>query len=232
MYCPWDVINYCYDAIADDEEREPENYWANTSGNEMVRRFIEKANQQTRNEIERLIAGETITKSVNMELTYNELDTTIENLWSVLFTTGYLTRRGKAEGKQYKLAIPNKEIRELFVTQIREWFRDTTRADTPRIEKFCGAFPEGNEKLIEEILNDYLWTTISVRDTAVKNDRKENFYHGMLLGLLQYEDNWLIKSNAESGEGYSDILVETQERIGIVIEVKYEIGRASCRERV
>lgn len=223
VYCPWDVINYCYDAIADDEEREPENYWANTSGNEMVRRFIEKANQQTRNEIERLIAGETITKSVNMELTYNELDTTIENLWSVLFTTGYLTRRGKAEGKQYKLAIPNKEIRELFVTQIREWFRDTTRADTPRIEKFCGAFPEGNEKLIEEILNDYLWTTISVRDTAVKNDRKENFYHGMLLGLLQYEDNWLIKSNAESGEGYSDILVETQERIGIVIEVKYAL---------
>ena len=220
VYCPWDVINYCSDVMPGDE-REPENYWANTSGNGMVRRFIDKANQQTRNEIESLIAGETITKVVNMELTYNELDTTIENLWSVLFTTGYLTQRGRAEGRKYKLAIPNREIRELFITQIREWFRETTRQDAPKLERFCKAFPAGDVEQLEEMLDDYLWSAISIRDTAVRHEQKENFYHGMLLGLLQYEDEWLIKSNAESGEGYSDILIETRERVGVVIEVKY-----------
>ena len=220
VYCPWDVINYCSDVMPGDE-REPENYWANTSGNGMVRRFIDKANQQTRNEIESLIAGGTITKAVNMELTYNELDTTIENLWSVLFTTGYLTQRGRAEGRKYKLAIPNREIRELFITQIREWFRETTRQDAPKLERFCKAFPAGDVEQLEEMLDDYLWSAISIRDTAVRHEQKENFYHGMLLGLLQYEDEWLIKSNAESGEGYSDILIETRERVGVVIEVKY-----------
>lgn len=220
VYCPWDVINYCSDALPG-EETEPENYWANTSGNGMVRRFIDKANQQTRNEIESLITGEAITKVVNMELTYNELDTTIENLWSVLFTTGYLTLRGREEGRRYKLAIPNKEIRELFITQIREWFRETTRKDAPKLERFCKAFPAGDVVQLEEMLGDYLWSAISIRDTAVRNEQKENFYHGMLLGLLQYEDEWLIKSNAESGEGYSDILIETRERVGVVIEVKY-----------
>lgn len=220
VYCPWDVINYCFDARAD-ACTEPRNYWANTSGNNMVRRFIDLANQQTRKEIELLIAGDSITKNINMELTYNELDSSVDNLWSVLFTTGYLTQRGRMEGKGFSLAIPNREIQELFVSQIRVWFQEYTRADAPRIEKFCLSFPEANAEVIEELLNDYLWNSIGIRDTAVRSNLKENFYHGMLLGLLQYEDSWIIKSNTESGEGFSDILIETPNRTGVVIEVKY-----------
>lgn len=220
IYCPWDVIKYCQ-ALLKNKKAVPENYWANTSGNAMVRRFIDKANQQARNEIEQLISGGAITKAVNMELTYNELDSSIDNLWSVLFTTGYLTQNGRIEGKQYRLSIPNREIRDLFITQIKVWFEETTRADETRIGKFCAAFPNADAALIEEMLNDYLWNTISIRDTSVQKDMKENFYHGMLLGILQYEDNWYIKSNTESGEGFSDILIETRNRIGVVIEVKY-----------
>jgi len=220
VYCPWDVINYCDAALAD-RQKEPENYWANTSGNAMVRRFIDKANQQTRKEIEQLIAGEVIEKAVNMELTYKDLDTSLENLWSVLFTTGYLTQCGKGASGEYRLAIPNREIRNLFVSQIKVWFEETTRADVPRIGKFCTAFLEQNAEMIEEMLNDYLWNTISIRDTAVHKGMKESFYHGMLLGLLRYEDSWYIRSNAESGEGFSDILIETSDRVGVVIEVKY-----------
>lgn len=220
VYCPWDVMNYC-DALLADSDAEPENYWANTSGNSMVRRFIDKASTETRNEIEQLIAGETIFKSVKHELTYSELDSSIDNLWSVLFTTGYLTQRGKAVEKKYKLAIPNREIRELFISQIQTWFQETTREDIPKIERFCKAFPAGDAAVIENLLDKYLWNSISIRDTAVKTGMKENFYHGMLLGLLQYENNWIIKSNAESGEGYSDISIKTPERIGVVIELKY-----------
>lgn len=220
LYCPWDVIKYCQTLLRD-KEAVPENYWVNTSGNVMVRRFIDKANQQTRNEIEQLISGKAITKVINMELTYNELDSSIENLWSVLFTTGYLTQRGREEGKGYRLAIPNREIRELFVSQIKVWFEETTRADVPRIEKFCVAFPNADDVLIEEMLNEYLWNTISIRDASARREMKENFYHGMLLGLLKYEDSWFMKSNTESGDGFSDILLETPNRIGIVIEVKY-----------
>lgn len=232
IYCPWDVINYCYDACADiaadngadvgvNTCMRPRNYWINTSGNAMVRRFIDKANRQTKKEIEQLIAGETIIRNINMELTYNELDTSIDNLWSVLFTTGYLTQRGRMEERGYRLAIPNREIRELFISQIQVWFDEVTRADESRLGTFCAAFPAGDAVLIEEMLNAYLWNAISIRDTFVEKGRKEHFYHGMLLGLLQYEDNWLIKSNAESGEGFSDILIETENRTGIVIEVKY-----------
>lgn len=220
VYCPWDVMNYC-DALLADEDAEPENYWANTSGNFMVRRFIDKASKETKDEIEQLIAGETIVKSVKQELTYSELDSSIDHLWSVLFTTGYLTQRGKIGGGKYKLAIPNREIRELFVHQIQTWFQETTREDISKIEGFCKAFPAGDAVFIEEQLNAYLWNSISIRDTAVKTDMKENFYHGMLLGLLQYENNWNIKSNAESGEGYSDISIKTPDRIGVVIELKY-----------
>lgn len=237
IYCPWDVVKYCQ-ALLKNRQAIPENYWANTSGNAMVRRFIDKANQQTRNEIERLISGESILKSINMELTYNELDSSIDNLWSVLLTTGYLTQHGRSEGKSYQLSIPNQEIRDLFISQIREWFRDTTRADVPRMERFCRAFTDADAALIEEMLNDYLWESIGIHDTAVRKDRKENFYHGMLLGLLQYEDSWLIKSNAESGQGLGDILIETPGRIGIVIEVKYaerdmlEKGCAQALEQI
>lgn len=218
VYCPWDVINYC-DLLKADPNALPQDYWSNTSGNAMVRRFIDKADTRTRDEIERLIAGDEIVKEIHQELTYNELDSSIENLWSVLFTTGYLTQRGQ-EGKKYRLAIPNNEIRELFILQIREWFRDVSRKDGEILNQFCEAFPDQNPKKIEEIFSDYLWNTISIRDTA--SSKKENFYHGILLGLLGYKSNWLVKSNAESGFGYSDILVEVpKNRTGIVIELKY-----------
>ena len=220
VYCPWDVINYC-DALLEDPDAEPENYWANTSGNGMVRRFIGKADRQARNEIERLIAGECIVKPINQELTYSELDASIDNLWSVLFTTGYLTQRGRESGRKWKLAIPNREIRELFVVQIQEWFKAETRADAETLRKFCQAFPEGDQLTIETLLNGYLWKSISIRDTAVRKEMKENFFHGLLLRLLQYGDDWEIQSNAESREGYCDISIKTQDRIGIVIEVKY-----------
>lgn len=232
IYCPWDVLKYTQ-ALLKDPHAEPENYWANTSGNAMIRRFIKKANRQTRSEIERLIEGNCIVKSINQELTYSELDTSIDNLWSVLFTTGYLTQKGPKSGKMYPLAIPNREIRELFITQIQEWFKEETRADPEKLERFCMAFPDGDAPGIEDMLNGYLWKSISIRDTAVKKEMKENFFHGILLGLLQYENNWEIESNAESGEGYSDISIKTQNRIGIVIEIKYaEDGdlENSCRE--
>ena len=219
VYCPWDVIRYCKSLCADPKAM-PEDYWSNTSGNAMVRRFIDKADTQTRDEIERLISGEEIVKEIHQELTYNELDSSIENLWSVLFTTGYLTQRGRAGEDQYRLVIPNREIRKLFIKQIREWFRDVSRKDGETLNQFCEAFPEQNPEKIVEIFSDYLWNTISIRDTATT--KKENFYHGILLGLLGYKSNWLVKSNAESGIGYSDILVEVpKNRTGVVIELKY-----------
>ena len=221
VYCPWDVISYCKNLCADPEAL-PEDYWSNTSSNSIVRRFIDKSNKQTKDEIEQLIAGESIVKEIRQELTYNELDKTVGHLWSVLFTTGYLTQKGRLDSKRYRLAIPNQEIRELFLTQIREWFQDTTSENVMKLDKFCRAFPDGNAEVIEELLNDYLWNTISIRDTAVAKERKENFYHGILLGLLSHMENWLVKSNQESGEGYSDILVEVPEsRTGVVIEMKY-----------
>lgn len=233
IYCPWDVLTYCKKLRAD-PNAIPENYWLNTSGNNMVRRFIDKADGKTRNDIERLIAGEEIRKEVHQELTYSELDSTIENLWSVLFTTGYLTSRGRAEGEQLRLVIPNREIRNLFIRQIREWFQDTVKKDTPKLDRFCNAFPAGNASLIEDLFNEYLWNTISIRDTAAPYGKKENFYHGILLGLLSHREEWRISSNTESGIGYSDILAEIFEnRTGIVIEVKYaENGNleASCKE--
>jgi hypothetical protein len=226
------VINYC-DEARWTKDLHPKNYWANTSGNAMVRRFIDKATAQTKREIEQLIAGESISKQICQELTYHELDKSIENLWSVLFTTGYLTQRGCTDGTHYDLCIPNREIRDLFVKEIREWFNDTSHSDHTTIEQFCAAFPQGEAQAIEKQLNRYLWNSISIRDTAVKTELKENFYHGMLLGILQYEDSWYIRSNVESGLGYSDILIETADRIGIVIELKYADDSnldAHCRE--
>ena len=229
VYCPWDVINYC-DLLNADPDALPENYWANTSGNAIVRRFIDKANNQTKNEIERLIAGESIVKEVQQELTYNELDKTINNLWSVLFTTGYLTQKGREDGRKYRLAVPNREIHELFVLQIREWFQEEALSDTSKLNRFCESFAERRPEVVEKLLGSYLWNTISIRDTA--SAKKENFYHGILLGLLGYKENWILKSNLESGIGYSDILVEVPEsRTGIVVELKYaENGRldAAC----
>ncbi len=225
VYCPWDVINYCADH-RNDQKMPPQNYWLNTSGNAIVRRFVDMANIQTRNEIERLIDGKTIIKEIYQELTYNELDSSIDHLWSVLFTTGYLTRKRQIEKNKYELCIPNKEIQELFIRQIQEWFQISSRADQGTLNAFCQAFSDGNVEKIQELFGNYLWNMISVRDSASK-EKKENFYHGMLLGLLRFREDWYIKSNAESGAGYSDILIEIpQKRVGIVIEMKYaEQGR-------
>lgn len=221
IYCPWDVIRYSK-SLCMDEEAKPEDFWSNSSGNAIVRRFIDKADASTKNEIERLIAGEYIEKEISQELTYEELDDKIENLWSVLFTTGYLTQQGRTDDDRYRLAIPNKEIRNLFIKKVREWFRDASKNDGKALEEFCNAFIQKNSQKIEQLFGDYLWNTISIRDTAVAKEKKENFYHGILLGLLGYKSNWIIKSNAESATGYSDILIEAPDnRTGIVIELKY-----------
>ncbi|MXP77357.1 AAA family ATPase [Lachnospiraceae bacterium WCA-9-b2] len=222
VYCPWDVLNYC-DSLLDDKEAQPENYWINTSSNDAVKRFIqESANYTTKREIESLIAGEVITKEIHQELTYPEIYQTIDNIWSLLFTTGYLTQRGKAEGRQMKLAIPNLEIRDIFVTQIMEFFRENVREDGDTLNCFCDALQNKDAENVEKIFNDYLRKTISIRDTAVRTGVKENFYHGVLLGILSVKNRWGISSNREMGEGYADILAEPDTGdMGIIIEVKY-----------
>lgn len=221
VYCPWDVINYV-DLLRFEPTAKPQDFWSNSSGNALVRSFIDKADVQTKDEIERLIAGEYIEKEISQELTYDEIDKSIANLWSVLFTTGYLTKQGVTDDGKVRLSIPNREIKNLFIKKIREWFSDTTANDGKTLEQFCNAFVDKDTEKIEELFGDYLWNTISIRDTAVAKDKKENFYHGILLGLLGYKASWLIKSNTESGTGYSDILVEVpKNRTGIVIELKY-----------
>ena len=220
VYCPWDVINYCDELLAD-SGAEPENYWANTSGNDLIRRLLKKASQSTREDVEQLINGGSIIKAIRQELTYQEVEESIDNIWSVLYSTGYLTCCRRVPGKKMELALPNREVRELFIDLVKDWFEATTRADSGRISRFCTAFPAGDADTIQEMLGDYLWDSISVRDTAVRRNMKENFYHEMLLGLLQNQDSWLVNSNVETGEGYSDISIQTLERLGIVMELKY-----------
>ena len=222
VYCPWDVINYCDELLAA-PATPPKNYWANTSGNDLIRRLLKKANLTTKNEVEELLNGGQITKRIKQELTYREIDDSFENVWSVLYATGYLTGKHveQEDADIFRLWIPNGEIRKLFYELVEDWFREVTRSDTARISRFCAAFPAGDADVIQEMLGDYLWESISVRDTAVRRNMKENFYHGMLLGLLQNQDNWLVKSNAETGEGYSDISIRMPDRTGIVIELKY-----------
>ena len=233
IYCPWDVVSYCH-ALKMKPTITPKNYWVNTSSNDIVRRFVSRANTTTRDEIEVLIDGGSVKKRIRQELTYRDLDSNIDNLWSILFTTGYLTQRGFDSNDLTELVIPNKEIRWIFVQQIREWFQEESVKDRKKLESFCRAFQENDTKAIEKGFNEYLWNTISIRDTSVRKEMKENFYHGILLGLLAYMDGWLVKSNAESGEGYSDISIEIRQReIGIVIELKYaENGTfdVSCQE--
>ena len=221
VYCPWDVINHV-DRLCGEPDAEPQAYWINTSGNDLVKRFVDKADKTTQGEIERLIAGEAIEKAVRLELTYNEIDNSIDNLWSVLFTTGYLTQAGKVERSVYKLIIPNREVREVFILQIQEWFKETVVHDEKPMQAFCQAFLDGNAEEIQKRLTVILGKMISILDTKAKDEQKENFYHGLLLGLLRSEPNWLILSNAESGDGFSDILIEPEDPdTGIVIEVKY-----------
>ena len=221
IYCPWDVIRYTKKLLAD-PYAEPEAFWINTSGNDLVKCFIDKADKTTQNEIERLIAGEAIEKKVRLDLTYHELDSSIDNLWSVLFTTGYLTKTGRAINGVYKLVIPNREVREVFILQIQEWFRERMANDEKPMREFCRAFLKGEPEGIQKRLNIILNRMISVLNEKAPDDKKENFYHGLLLGLLRSEINWLILSNAESGDGFSDILIEPEDPdAGIVIEVKY-----------
>ena len=234
VYCPWDVINYCDELLAA-PNTPPKNYWANTSGNDLIRRMLKNASLTTKNEVEELLNGGQITKRIKQELTYREVDDSIENVWSVLYATGYLTGMNVEQEAAdiFRLWIPNGEIQKLFYELVEDWFREVTRSDTARISRFCAAFPAGDTDTIQEMLGDYLWDSISVRDTAVRRNRKENFYHGMLLGLLQSQDSWLVKSNAETGEGYSDISIQTPERVGIVIELKYADDgnlEKACRE--
>lgn len=233
VYCPWDVICYC-NQLRTDPEAQPEAFWSNTSGNDIIRRFIGMADGVTKREIEQLMAGEAITKVVRKELTYKEMYDSINNLWSVLFLTGYLTQRGKADGEKIKLVIPNEEIRLIYKKQILDWFQSTIRKDGVTLNAFCEAFKDGNAAGVEAQFRSYLKKTISIRDTFVKKEKKENFYHGILVGLLGYKDSWGVSSNKESGEGYSDILVEIEdEDIGIVIELKYADDgdlEAGCRK--
>ncbi len=234
VYCPWDVLNYC-DSLLDDRDAQPGNYWINTSSNDVVKRFIEEsANAATKRELECLVAGEVITKEIHQELTYAEIYQTIDNIWSLLFTTGYLTQRGKAEGRQMKLVIPNLEIRDIFVTQIMEFFKENVRKDGNMLNRFCDALQNEDAEHVEKIFTEYLRKTISIRDTAVRSDMKENFYHGVLLGILGVKTRWGISSNREMGEGYADILAEPDTGdMGIIIEMKYahdgDLDRA-CKE--
>lgn len=222
VYCPWDVINYC-DALRTDRNAQPKNYWANTSSNEAVKRFVRESDKKAvRREIERIVAGETITKEIHQELTYKDMYDSIDNLWSVLFMTGYLTQRGKPVGDSFSLAIPNMEIRKIFTTQIMEYFKESVPKNGGALREFCEALVNGDAKGVENHLGEYLRKTVSIRDTFVKKQMKENFYHGILLGILGFQDSWSVSSNKESGDGYSDILIETDDgELGIVLELKY-----------
>lgn len=221
VYCPWDVINHI-DRIKDDPNARPEAYWINTSGNDLVKRFVDKANRTTRNEIEQLIAGNAIEKMLRLDLTYDEIDNSIENLWSVLFTTGYLTQVGMTEDGAYRLVIPNREIREVFKLQIQEWFKKSIFSNTEQLTAFWKAFEEGNMDGVEMYLNRIMSNSISVFDIKTGEEKKEISYHNLLVGILTGNADWLVKSNVEAGEGFADIIVETEDpNAGIVVELKY-----------
>lgn len=222
VYCPWDVINYC-DALRVEPDAQPKNYWSNTSSNEAVRRFIQESDKASvRREIENLVAGEVIKKEIHQELTYKDMYASIDNLWSVLFTTGYLTQKGKPEDNRFPLAIPNMEIRNIFTTQIMDFFKENVPKNRAALNEFCKALKNGDAEGVEKQLTEYLRQTISIRDTFVKKQMKENFFHGILLGILSFGDTWSVSSNKESGDGYSDILLETDDgETGIILELKY-----------
>ena len=221
VYCPWDVINHI-DRIKDDPNARPEAYWINTSGNDLVKRFVDKANRTTRNEIEQLIAGNAIEKTLRLDLTYDEIDNSIENLWSVLFTTGYLTQTGMTEDGAYRLVIPNREICEVFKLQIQEWFKKSIFSNTEQLTAFWKAFEEGNTDGVEMYLNRIMSNSISVFDIKTGEGKKEIAYHNLLVGILTGNADWLVKSNVEAGEGFADIIVETEDpNAGIIVELKY-----------
>ena len=220
IYCPWDVINYVDDLLSDPNV-QPKSYWINSSGNDLVKRFIEQADITTKDEIEQLIAGNAVEKRIRSDLTYDEIDNSIDNIWSVLFTTGYLTRLGKAENGVYKLIIPNQEVREVFVLQIREWFNQIVANNRASIDKINQGFLEGKAETIQRELTMFLGETIRVFDTKARNEEKEIFYHDILLGILKNYPGWVVKSNRESGDGFADILLKPKNPdAGIIVELK------------
>lgn len=233
VYCPWDVICHCRKLCAD-PQISPQNYWINTSSNDIVKKIIEKTdNKTTKREIERLVAGEEIVKEIHQELTYQEMYTSIDNIWSVLFTTGYLTQCKRAEGNIFHLVIPNLEIRNIYTSQIMNWFKANAAKDGKTLELFCNALQQGSAEKVEEYFNAYLKKTISIRDTFARKELKENFFHGILLGILGMKEQWAVFSNRETGDGYSDIMIETDDETGIIIEVKYAHDgnlEAGCKE--
>ena len=221
IYCPWDVINYVDDLVSE-AKSQPKAYWINSSGNDLVKRFIDMADKTTKDEIEQLIVGEAVEKRIRLDLTYDEIDNSIDNLWSVLFTTGYLTKNGDVENGMYRLIIPNKEVREVFLLQIRDWFDQVVANDHASTEKINRGFLEGKTDDIQRELTMFLGETISVLDTKARNEEKEIFYHGILIGILKNYSGWAVKSNRESGDGYADILLKPKNPdVGIVIELKY-----------
>lgn len=221
IYCPWDVINYVDDLVSE-AKSQPKAYWINSSGNDLVKRFIDMADKTTKDEIEQLVVGEAVEKRIRLDLTYDEIDNSIDNLWSVLFTTGYLTKNGDVENGMYRLIIPNKEVREVFLLQIRDWFDQVVANDHASTEKINRGFLEGKTDAIQRELTMFLGETISVLDTKARNEEKEIFYHGILIGILKNYSGWAVKSNRESGDGYADILLKPKNPdVGIVIELKY-----------
>ena len=224
VYCPWDVINFCSDHLAD-SGLEPKNYWANTSGNSVISHFIDsvgKPQKLTRMELEQLVNGGIVQKEINFELTYKELYSSIDNLWSTLFMTGYLTQRGEPSGNRYNLVIPNREIRNIITNHILKMFKENVKDDGKTVSDLCDALLNQNPEKVELIFTEYMKKTISIRDTFAQKPTKENFYHGLLLGILGFKENWSVMSNRESGDGFGDILIRIEdEDVGIVIEVKY-----------
>lgn len=221
IYCPWDVINYLDDLVADSNV-SPRAYWINSSGNDLVKRFVDKADQTTKNEIEQLIAGEIVEKRIRLDLTYDEIDNSIDNVWSVLFTTGYLTQVGRPESGVFKLIIPNREVREVFVYQIRQWFDQSVAKDADMVNELYHGLTCGKAEELQKQLTQILGQTISILDTRARDEDKENFCHGMLLGLLRNYRNWSVKSNVESGDGFADVIIKPEDPdAGIIIELKY-----------
>lgn len=224
VYCPWDVINYCSDHIAN-QECAPKNYWVNTSGNDVIHRFINsiyEPQKLTKLELEHLVNGGSVQKEISQEMTYKELYSSIDNLWSTLFMTGYLTSRSNTDGNRYDLVIPNREIRNIITEHILKLFKENIKQDGQKVNAFCDALLTEKADVAEKLFSDYMQKTISVRDTFVQKPTKENFYHGILLGILGFKENWLVTSNRESGDGFSDIMIQVGDsEVGIVIEVKY-----------
>lgn len=224
VYCPWDVINYCSDHL-EEPELPPQNYWLNTSSNETIYHFIDGMGEQqkvTKAELELLVNGEAVQKEINQELTYKELYLSTENIWSTLFMTGYLTKRGEPDGTRYNLVVPNQEIRNIITDHILKLFKEDVAKDGTMASAFCEALLDGKADILEKLFTEYMSKTISIRDTFVRKPTKENFYHGLLLGILSFKDDWIITSNRESGDGFSDIMIRVDDRdTGILIEVKY-----------